>query len=332
MMENVKLYNGNCLEQHRNIESGSVDLILTDPPYGTVKNIRSSPASKTTGLQVCEWDDVIVPSELFEIANRILRKNGKMVLFSQEPYTTELITKAIPNLPFGYRMIWKKDHFANSLLSKKAPVILYEDVLVFSKVYDMEGLHPLREYFMEEKQKSGLTSKQITKLLGNQMGSHYFTNGVQFAFPTFENYSKLQSTGYFQKPYDELKKIDKKFNNEFSSTFNLWEGKKYKSNILEYKKDYNGWHPTQKPVLLLEDLIKTFSNEGDLVVDLTMGSGSTGVAAKNTKRRFVGIEMEKQYFDIAEMRINKVLKPYQRQMDENGFFQSSIFDIINQTT
>jgi DNA modification methylase len=70
----------------------------------------------------------------------------------------------------------------------------------------------------------------------------------------------------------------------------------------------------------LEDLIKTFSNEGDLVVDLTMGSGSTGVAAKNTKRRFVGIEMEKQYFDIAEMRINKVLKPYQRQMDENGFF------------
>jgi hypothetical protein len=58
-----------------------------------------------------------------------------------------------------------------------------------------------------KKTKSGLTSKQITKLLGNQMGSHYFTNGVQFAFPTFENYSKLQSTGYFQKPYDELKKL-----------------------------------------------------------------------------------------------------------------------------
>ena len=331
-MENVKLYNGNCLEEHHNIESGSVDLILTDPPYGTVKNIRSSPASKTTGLQVCEWDDAISPNKLFEVANRILRKNGKMILFSQEPYTRELITEAIPNLPFDYRMIWEKDHFANSLLSKKAPVIFYEDILVFSKVYDMEGLHPLREYFMEEKQKSGLTSKQITKLLGNQMGSHYFTKGVQFAFPTFENYSKLQSTGYFQQPYDKLKDIDKKFNNEFSSTFNLWEGKKYKSNILKYKKDYSGWHPTQKPVLLLEDLIKTFSNENDLVVDLTMGSGSTGVAAKNTKRRFVGIEMEKQYFDIAEMRINKVLKPYQRQVDENGYFQSSIFDIINQTT
>lgn len=325
-MENVKLYNGNCLEQHRNIESGSVDLILTDPPFGNMKGIN---AKGYEDFQNGYWDEAIKPNRLFEIGNRILRKNGKMVLFSQEPYTTELITKAIPNLPFGYRAIWLKDHYANALKVNKSMVSFYEDVLIFSKVYDMEGLHPLRDYFMEEKQKSGLTSKQITELLGNQMGSHYFTKGIQFAFPTFENYSKLQSTGYFQKPYDELKDIDQKFNNQFSSTFNLWEGKKYKSNILEYKKDYNGWHPTQKPVLLLEDLIKTFSNEGDLVVDLTMGSGSTGVAAKNTKRRFVGIEMEKQYFDIAEMRINKVLKPYQRQIDENGYFQSSIFDIIN---
>ena len=76
-----------------------------------------------------------------------------------------------------------------------------------------------------------------------------------------------------------------------------------KSNILKYKKDYTGFHPTQKPILLLEDLIKTFSNENDLVVDLTMGSGSTGVACKNTKRNFVGIEMNKNYFKIAQERI-----------------------------
>ena len=89
------------------------------------------------------------------------------------------------------------------------------------------------------------------------------------------------------------------------STFNLWEGCKYKSNILKYKKDYDGFHPTQKPILLLEDLIKTFSNEGDLVVDLTMGSGSTMVACQNTNRRGIGIELEKEYFEIAENRINK---------------------------
>ena len=73
---------------------------------------------------------------------------------------------------------------------------------------------------------------------------------------------------------------------------------------LKYKKDYNGHHPTQKPVLLLEDLIKTFSNENDLVVDLTMGSGSTGVACKNTNRNFIGIEKDENYFKIAEQRIN----------------------------
>jgi len=94
-------------------------------------------------------------------------------------------------------------------------------------------------------------------------------------------------------------------NNQYPSTFNLWEGKKYKSNILKYKKDYDGHHPTQKPVLLLEDLIKTFSNENDLVVDLTMGSGSTGVACKNTNINFIGIEQDENYFNIAQKRIKE---------------------------
>ena len=105
------------------------------------------------------------------------------------------------------------------------------------------------------------------------------------------------------KEFAELKEIDNEFKKKFASTFNLWEGKKYKSNILKYKKDYDGHHPTQKPVLLLEDLIKTFSNENDLVVDLTMGSGSTGVACKNTNRDFIGIEMNDEYYKIACKRV-----------------------------
>ena len=108
----------------------------------------------------------------------------------------------------------------------------------------------------------------------------------------------------FDKTKNELKEIYNQYKNEFASVFNLWEGNKYKSNILKYKKDYNGYHPTQKPILLLEDLIKTFSNENDLVVDLAMGSGSTGVACKNTNRSFIGIEKDENYFKIAEQRIN----------------------------
>ena len=122
--------------------------------------------------------------------------------------------------------------------------------------------------------------------------------------PTEDAYIRLQKTGYFKKPFGELRTIDEQFKNKYPSTFNLWEGNKYKSNILKYKKDYNGYHPTQKPVLLLEDLIKTFSNENDLVCDLTMGSGSTGVACRNTNRNFIGIEKDENYFKIAEQRIN----------------------------
>lgn len=132
----------------------------------------------------------------------------------------------------------------------------------------------------------------------------------------------MQETGCFQKPYNEIKEIDNQFKNKFASTFNLWEGNKYKSNILKYKKDYNGYHPTQKPILLLEDLIKTFSNENDLVVDLTMGSGSTGVACNNTNRDFIGIEMSEQYFNIAQKRINGTeFKPNGfEKTEERGLF------------
>jgi len=298
------------------IESGSVDLILTDLPYG---NMNTDGGRK---LGINGWDLAIEPQKVYEIANRILRKNGKMVLFSQEPYTTKLITEAIPNIPFSYRATWEKDNFAVALGANKNMVSFTEDILVFSKFSgiieksDYSKPHPLRYYFNEELLKSGKPIKEIIDLVGCS-ASHYFTKGNQFRLPTKEKYMLLQSTGFFTQDYNKIKLIHQKFrdernlerlaylkkhNEKYPSTFNLWEGKKYKSNILKYKKDYNGYHPTQKPVLLLEDLIKTFSKEGDLVVDLTMGSGSTMVACKKTKRNGIGIEMNDDYFSVAEKR------------------------------
>jgi len=318
----MQLIHGDCLIESDKIESGSVDLILTDLPYGVVKMKESAGNYKV--LHTAEtWDKAIEPKSIYEIANRILRKNGKMVLFSQEPYTGQLTTQAIPNVPFNYRMIWEKNDFANALLCNKAPVSYYEDILVFSKAHpkhDFEGAHPLREYFKQMRVYIKATTKEINNTLGNVMSSHYFTNGVQFSIPIERDYNKLiqayridKMQGF--KPFEELKPIDieyrqnliKEMTEQYPSTFNLWEGNKYKSNILKYKKDYNGFHPTQKPILLLEDLIKTFSNEGDLVVDLTMGSGSTGVACVNTKRNFIGIEKDDTYFEIAKKRIEEHL-------------------------
>ncbi len=306
----ITLLHGDCLIESDNIESGSVDLILTDLPYGAVMNIGDSDTIEHGMKGKTKWDEAIEPKKIYEIANRILRKNGKLVLFSQEPYTGRLTNEAIPNVPFNYRMIWAKDHFANSLLAKKAPVSYYEDILVFSKLHDHEALHPLRPYFKMVIDYIGLNLKQINTKLGHRRAEHtFYVDSTQYGLCTESTYNELiqvfsidKMQGF--KTYEELRIIDKKYD----STFNLWEGNKYKSNILKYKKDYGGLHPTQKPILLLEDLIKTFSNEGNLVVDLTMGSGSTGIACLNTKRDFIGIEKDDKYFEIANKRIADAIK------------------------
>jgi len=316
----MKLYKGDCLIESDKIESGSVDLILTDLPYGTVKDIKNV----NHGMSgKCEWDVVIDTNEIYKVANRILRKNGKMVLFAQQPFTNELINKAIPNIPFCYSMIWEKDHFANALTAKKAPLNYYEDILVFSKVHNKNEVFKtdeVRDYFKAERKKIQASLTEINRvafedksgkdgMAGNVLSS--YKKG--WTFPTEERYNKLNEVyGICDEPYLKLKEKSDKLRAEYIESettklpvvFNLWEGKKYKSNILKYKKDYDGHHPTQKPVLLLEDLIKTFSNEGNTVVDLTMGSGSTGVACKNTNRNFIGIEMDNNYFEIAKQRIN----------------------------
>ena len=307
-----KLIKGDCLIESDKIESGSVDLILTDLPYGVVKMKEKS--GNYTKLNTAEkWDKAIEPIKIFEIANRILRKNGKMILFSQEPYTSRMTIDAIPNVPFSYRMMWEKDNFANGLGVNKAPVSYIEDVLVFSKHFESEKNddNPCKEYALKVFKYINKTMKYLKEFYGNNNLSHFYSNGKQFRLCTELTYNNLikdfkisEMNGFLD--YSILKEMNRNYKNTFASTFNLWEGKKYKSNILKYKKDYNGFHPTQKPILLLEDLIKTFSNENDLVVDLTMGSGSTGVACVNTKRNFIGIEMDDKYFEIATNRINKL--------------------------
>ena len=309
MLELNKIHQGDCLKLGREIEPGSVDLIITDLPYGTVQGIGGNDGIEHGMVGKTEWDVAIEPAYVYDIANRILRRNGKLVLFSQEPYTTRLITEVIPNLPFNYRMIWEKDHFANSLIAKKAPVSYYEDILVFSKTHDHEALHPLREYAWKVREYTNYSRSRFYRELGHGGAQHFLESNKessQFALCTSKTYRELikkfginNMQGF--KTYAELEQINKKY----SSTFNLWEGNKYKPNILKYRKDYDGYHPTQKPISLLEDLVKTFSNERDLVVDLTCGSGSTCLAAQNTNRSFIGIEKAKEYVDIANERIKQ---------------------------
>src|SRR5690606_7780841 len=209
---------------------------------------------------------------------------------------------------------------ANALVAKKAPVSYTEDVLVFFKQlnrHDVEAKHPLRDYAARLFAHVGKDKRELFAEMGHQGVCHFMRyDSMQFGLCTRRTYDQLcQMYGIDRmewfRPYAELAAVNAEYKADqlaglaeaCPKVFNLPEGAKYKSSVLQYPKDRTGHHPTQKPVALMEDLVKTYTNPGDTVLDFTMGSGSTGVACMNLGRRFIGIEREPKYFDIARRRI-----------------------------
>lgn len=318
----TELLYGDCLDLMKDLPDGSIDCVITDPPYGTVNGIAATEGISHGMKGKTSWDSALNSEHIFKECLRILRPNGALILFSQEPYTSNLITNAIPALPFSYRLVWVKDHFANALLAKKAPVSFYEDICVFFKTHnkhDFKGEHPLREYVKQIINFTGMTKLGIEKTLGHTKADHFLrVNSSQFALCTEKTYSQLVDNfklknmeGYLT--FSDMTEINNNYRSalvrsmteQHPKIFNLPNGSKFKSNILEYKKDYTGLHPTQKPVALIEDLILTYSNTGHTILDFTMGSGTTGVACVNTGRNFIGMETDFKYFRIAKKRIRE---------------------------
>ena len=228
----IRLEHGNCLEiMDKLIDEGvKVDMILTDPPYGTT---------------ACKWDSVIPFDKMWERINKLIKPNGAIVLFGSEPFSSALRMSNIKN--YKYDWIWEKRP-VNFLNAKKQPLRNTENIIVFnSKIYNPQGL--------------------IYKERINKRSNSTETNNVH---------------GLCNKSY---------FTN-------------YPKQILKFIGE-RGLHPTQKPVELMGYLIKTYTNEGETVLDFTMGSGSTGVACLNANRRFIGIELDENYFNIAKERIEK---------------------------
>ena len=236
--ESLWLMKGDCLERMKEIESGSVDLILTDPPYGTT---------------ACKWDSIIPLEPMWEQLKRIIKPNGAIVMTASQPFTSLLVCSNLKM--FKYTMHWKKAPIG-FLNSKKRPLINIEDLVIFSgKTYNPQGLLDC--------------SKKIKR--GKQSVSVGHDGG------------RLRGDPYTQK-----------YTN-------------YPAQLIEFKGE-RGLHPTQKPVALMEYLIKTYTNEGETVLDFTFGSGTTGVACLNTNRKFIGIEMDDHYFDIGTKRILETTK------------------------
>ena len=315
-----QLHQGNCLEVMEQIPDKSVDLVLTDPPY----NIKK--AEWDTWKTIDEYVEFI--GKAFIEIQRVLKDNGSFYFFHNDfLQIVELQNWINKNTTFVFKsfLVWnkryngspRKYYFDNVIagntnrnhrqLSEYCLYYTFQDETGLNKILPL-CFNAYLNYMTKEKNKLGWTNKQINDFLGyKSIASHWFwqdsemTKQSQPRFISFNDYKKLQETGYFKKPYEDLKK-------EYEDLRYVFNNQKTHHDILDFEVAKKQGHITPKPVDLLEYLIKTSSNEGMTVLDCFMGSGSTGVACMNTNRNFIGIELDENYFKIAEQRLKNTIK------------------------
>jgi site-specific DNA-methyltransferase (adenine-specific) len=222
------------------------------------------------GTTKCKWDSVIPLEPLWEHYKRVITDTGAIVLFADQPFTSMLVASNFEWFKFEY--IWKKDKVVGFLLANYRPMKCTEDILVFSKSGAAAASKDTGNVTYNPQ---GLIPKRVAK----QNGEHRLGKMLNQKHHLGMNNKLLTKKSYSQ---------------DYTN---------YPTEILEFKGENDTIHPTQKPVPLCEYLIKTFSNEGDTVLDNTMGSGTTGVAAIRCNRNFIGIEQDETYFNLAKERI-----------------------------
>lgn len=236
-MELNKIYNKDCLEGMKRIDDKSIDCIITDLPYGTTR---------------CSWDIIIPFDKLWEQYDRIIKDNGAIILFGQEPFSSLLRTSNLNE--YKYDIYWEKERLTNINQVKRRVGKTVETISVFYK-------------------KQCTYNPQMAKYEGKPR-------------------SNKVKDGKLGKLTDEQsKKVI-----EYVDT-----GWRYPTQVWKFQRDClkSNLHPTQKPLALIEELVKTFSNEGDLILDSCCGSGTTCLAAKNLNRNYIGFELNREYYNVA---------------------------------
>lgn len=216
------------------------------------------------GTTACKWDSVIPFEPLWEQYKRIVKEKGAVVLFATQPFTSALVTSNVDM--FRYSWVWDKDYGTDFQLAKLRPMRCHEDITVFSHSKTANGASSNMNYYPQK--------TPLKKPVKN--------GGAPTTKLLHDNSMKQLDLIYTEKSPMTVIKMSPVFNTKNNPRF----------------------HPTQKPITLMEYLVKTYTNEGDTVLDNCMGSGTTGVACKNLNRNFIGIEKDEAYFEIARKRIN----------------------------
>ena len=230
---------GDCLEVMKQIPDKSIDLVLTDPPYGTT---------------ACEWDKVVSFDELWKEIKRVTR-NESSIMTASQPFTTDLINSNRKN--FKYELIWEKEQGTNQFMKDIMPLKIHENILIFAK--------EKMDYLPQKEKSNRIINKRkgvLDKITNSDLKDYYYDN----------------------------------------------KGLNYPTSILFAKRELSAntrFHPTQKPVSLWKYLIKTYSKEGQTILDPFAGSGTTAIACHELKRNFICIEKEPAYVEISQKRLEE---------------------------
>lgn len=239
---------GDCLELMKDIPDGSIDMILCDLPYGTT---------------ACKWDTIIPFEPLWKEYERIIKQNGAIVLFGQEPFSSLLRNSNLKL--YKYDWYWQKERITNVFQVKRRAGKVIEPISVFYK-----------------------------------------------SQPTY-NYEKIKHNGALVKNKPAGNHTKTSALNELKVTPYNDDGTRYPIQLLKFNRDLTYLHETQKPLALVEYLVKTYTNEGDLILDNCAGSGTTAIACLNTNRHFIVMEKEQKYYDIILKRVEDFNKNFEPQ-------------------
>ena len=225
------------------------------------------------GTTSCSWDSVIPFEDLWRQYNRIVKDNAPIVLFGSQPFTSLLIQSNIEY--FREELIWLKNKAGSGMRANQKHIKIHENICIFSK--SATYTYNPQKWLIAEKE---FITQRKTFKENEYVGNQIYGATTRTRKPDTGERNPISIVSC-RVPFTPQK------NKTYSDKVDL------------------RLHPTQKPLELIEYLVKTFSNENDMVLDNCMGAGTTGVACVNTNRKFIGIELNNTYFEIAKKRIEE---------------------------
>jgi len=300
----MNLYNGDCLEVMKDLDDDSVDMVFCDLPYGQTS---------------CKWDTLIDLDKFWKLLNKKCKKECPMIFTCSTKFGVSLINSNPKN--FRYDLVWAKSRCCNFLNAKKMPMKKHEMVYVFyrkvPKVYTENiAKYHTHKFLKQDKEKNTIIKRDESKsLYGSEKNKVLFKDKdgkIRNSEPRYEPPLPVSVVKEYNVDYKNTQSKNIYNNKNILEPKNRKNGESIYDPPLPHTmldiKSEGGKHSTQKPVALMEWLLKYYSREGDVVLDATMGSGSTGVACKNMNRKFIGIELDKDIYDTACQRLEVINK------------------------